>query len=106
LEPLPARSIHSLSVRPDLDAAAVEIEVVADGAVDVVASFDGAVAGRWTGSGLGRIALDRVMPWSPESPHLYELDLRLGDSDHVMSYFALRKVETKDGRFLLNGEPY
>lgn len=106
LEPLPARSIQTLRVMPDLDGEAVEIEVVANGEVDAVASFDGTVAGGWRGSGRGRIALDRVMPWSPEAPHLYELDLRLGDSDHVMSYFGLRKVETKNGRFCLNGEPY
>lgn len=106
LEPLPARSIQSLSVSPDLDGAAVDLEVVADGDVDVVVSFDGEVAGAWKGVGRGRIALDRVMPWSPESPHLYELDLRLGEADHVMSYFGLRQVQTEDGRFLLNGEPY
>lgn len=111
LEPLPERSIHSLSVRADLDAASVDVEVVADGAVDVVASFDGAVVGRWKGSRGGRIALDRVRPWSPEAPHLYQLDVTMpaaggGEADHVASYFGLRKVETKDGRFWLNGAPY
>jgi beta-galactosidase/beta-glucuronidase len=28
------------------------------------------------------------------------------ESDHVRSYFGLRKLETKDGRFWLNGRPY
>jgi beta-galactosidase/beta-glucuronidase len=105
LEPLPEHSIHGLRVRPDFDGAAVDIDVEADGEVEVAASFDGAVVGHWKGAGSGRIGLDRFMPWSPEAPHLYQLDLRLG-ADHVTSHFGLRKVEAKDGRFLLNGEPY
>jgi beta-galactosidase/beta-glucuronidase len=110
LEPLPARAIQSLRVQPDLDGAAVDVEVVAGADVDVVASFDGAVVGRWRGAGRGRIMLDRVMPWSPETPHLYQLDVSTGrdsgEADHVASYFGLRKIEVKDGRFWLNGEPY
>ena len=110
LEPLPSRAIHDLRVRPDLDGAAVDVEVVADGAVDVVASFDGRVVGRWSGAGGGRVALERVMPWTPETPHLYQLEVSLRaddrEVDHVASYFGLRKVETKDGRFWLNGRPY
>ena len=111
LEPLPERSIQSLRVRPDLDAAAIELEAAADGEVEVVASFDGAVVGRWRGTGAGRIALERAMPWSPDTPHLYQieaslLDAKGGASDQVTSYFGLRKVETRDGRFWLNGEPY
>lgn len=111
LEPLPQHSIKSLTVRPDLDAGAVDVEVVADGDVEVVASFQGAVVGRWQGRGAARISLDSAMAWTPESPHLYELEVNLlpatGDqADRVASYFGLRKVETKEGRFLLNGEPY
>jgi beta-galactosidase/beta-glucuronidase len=111
LEPLPKRSIQSLRVRPDLDAGSADVEVVADGAVDVAASFDGVVVGRWKGAGGGRIALGRVVPWSPETPNLYQLDISLlaadgGEADHVASYFGLRKVEARDGRFWLNGEPY
>jgi beta-galactosidase/beta-glucuronidase len=106
LEPLPERSIESLRVRPDFDAAAVDIEVAADGEVEVRALFDGTMVGSWKGAGQGRIALARLLPWSPETPHLYELDLKLGQDDHVTSYFGLRKVEAKKGRFFLNGEPY
>ena len=46
--------------------------------------------------------------WSPESPHLYDLRLRLYDNsellDEVNSYFGVRGIELRDGRFLLNGE--
>jgi beta-galactosidase/beta-glucuronidase len=50
-------------------------------------------------------------PWSPDSPVLYDLTVRLvadagRDIDQVESYFGMRTVRTRDGRFLLNGEPY
>ena len=47
--------------------------------------------------------------WSPESPHLYDLRIRLYGSnillDEVLSYAGLRNIELKDGRFWLNGVP-
>ena len=107
LEPMPERSIQSLRLRPNLDDASVGVDVAAGGAVDVVVTFDGAVVGRWRGSDHGRIALERVMQWSPETPHLYQVDISLPDgTDRATSYFGLRKVETRDGRFWLNGAPY
>ena len=58
-----------------------------------------------------RIPLDRVLPWSPESPWLYGLEVRLldeagGEEDRIKTYFGLRAVEARDGRFYLNGRPY
>lgn len=65
-----------------------------------------------------RIACDRLNPWSPETPHLYDCEIHLisdlADSvsdDVVKSYFALRKIEIgKDEkgttRLILNGKPY
>ena len=45
--------------------------------------------------------------WSPESPHLYDLRVRLYHNsellDEVNSYFGLRGIELRDGKFLLNG---
>ena len=45
--------------------------------------------------------------WSPEFPHLYDLIVRLYDNgellDEVKSYFGLRGIELRDGKFLLNG---
>ncbi len=43
--------------------------------------------------------------WTPENPHLYNFELISGN-DKISSYFALRQVEIKDGKILLNGEPY
>jgi beta-galactosidase/beta-glucuronidase len=47
--------------------------------------------------------------WSPASPHLYDLRIRLfeGDNllDEVTSYTGLRDVELRAGRIWLNGNP-
>jgi beta-galactosidase/beta-glucuronidase len=49
--------------------------------------------------------LEHRAQWHPDSPALYDVDLTLGE-DRVESYFGLRKVEAKDGRVWLNGEPF
>jgi beta-galactosidase/beta-glucuronidase len=111
LEPMPSRAILSMRLEPDLDAGALDFEIVGDGHLEVTASLEGAVAGRWSGiGGKGRLTLDRVLAWSPDSPHLYDLEAKLVDTsgaelDRVSSYFGLRKIATRDGRVLLNGEP-
>src|SRR5205807_1631276 len=106
LEPLPERRVRSLRVTPDLEAGAVELEIEADGRVQVTVSLEAEPAGRWEGPpGRCRIDLSRVTAWSPESPRLYDLLVTSGE-DTVQSYFGLRRVETRDARFWLNGEPY
>ncbi len=103
LEPLPARHVTTLRLIPDLDEGAVAFEVD-EGAV-VVVRLDGEVGGSSGGEPKGRITLQHVEPWHPDSPRLYDVEVRLGE-DRVESYFGLRKVEAKDGRWLLNGEPF
>ena len=48
--------------------------------------------------------------WSPDHPHLYNVNARLLDSagtvlDEVNTRFGMRKMETRDGRFYLNNQP-
>lgn len=106
LEPLPERTIESLHVKPDLESGSVGFETAAGGSKEVVATFEGRRVGRWKGDAeAGTIILTEVHPWSPEHPNLYGLEVR-SESDHVSSYFGLRTVEAKAGRFQLNGEPY
>lgn len=56
------------------------------------------------------IPLDDRHLWTPETPHLYDINLRLvaGNQvcDEVQSYFGLREIGIDKGRILLNGEPY
>ena len=105
LEPVPARRIKGLRLKPDREAGAVEFEVLGDGPVDVAVRLDGTVVGESRGPRTGRIKLAAVEAWSPESPRLYEVEARLLD-DRVDSYFGLRSVETREGYWMLNGEPY
>jgi beta-galactosidase/beta-glucuronidase len=108
LEPLPSRSIQGLRLTPDLDRGEIDVQVDAEGDVEVLSIVDGREVGRRKGS--GTIVLDAIHAWSPEAPHLYELQVSLTHKGHevdrVESYFGLRKVETRDGRFWLNGAPY
>jgi beta-galactosidase/beta-glucuronidase len=108
LEPLPSRSIQGLRLTPDLDRGAVDIEVEAEGEVETVVTFAGDEVGRRTGG--GAVVFDTPHAWSPEGPHLYGVVATLSrhghEIDRVESYFGLRKVETRDGAFWLNGAPY
>lgn len=62
------------------------------------------------GQASSSIALAAVHLWAPETPHLYDVVLRLqaGDLvvDAVRAYFGMREVGVAGDRFLLNGEPY
>lgn len=51
------------------------------------------------------INLENGKLWSPENPHLYDIELTT-DNDKITSYFALRKFSVNDKHFLLNNKPY
>ncbi len=47
--------------------------------------------------------------WSPEYPHLYDVSIRLKNgktTDHVTSYFGMRKISIENGQVMLNNRPY
>jgi hypothetical protein len=52
----------------------------------------------------------RTLLWAPEHPNLIEAVIELIDGngtvvDRVESYFGLRRIEARDGRFIINGIP-
>lgn len=66
---------------------------------------------RSIGLDLAKVAMEPARAlWSPRHPNLIEATLEIVDDDvlvaQVTSYAGLRRVEARDGRFLLNGEPY
>jgi hypothetical protein len=85
----------------------VDFDLDGDGGpAQLVVRLDGEIVGRWSGpAGRGRVKLEPSMPWHPDSPVLYEVEAMLG-LDRVESYFGLRTVEARDGRVLLNGNPF
>lgn len=121
LEVVPAISIASLRLTPDLDTETLTVEVQLRGAkrgltLEALA-HDGRRAVARQREPASRPLVLRVpgpRAWSPEDPHLYDLKLRLLDRGRVMdevgSYFALRKFGLgRDARghlrFELNGQP-
>ena len=115
LEPVPPRHVTSLRLWPSLDEGVLEFDLNtsdSDAEVKLDATLRGRPVGAFAGHpGRNRLGLLEVEPWTPEVPTLYELTVRLIDEagrdiDRVESYFGLRTVQTSDGRFLLNGEPY
>jgi hypothetical protein len=56
------------------------------------------------------LALPGAEPWSPEAPNLYDLVIELivddATVDAIERVVGFRRLEAKDGRLLLNGEPF
>ena len=136
LESVNFRRIDSLRLTPDVDAARVDVEVSVEGfepdlslRLTVSLEGDAVLDDR---AELRAPLIERSLPlltrglapdtphlgewpkpalWSPEHPNLYDLRLELLDADGnvldaVESYFGVRKIEARDGEFLLNGRPY
>lgn len=109
LEWVPCEYITALRITPEVENAAVTIELQAEAARECAVVFNGV---RYTGSTNAPIRVPVPQPelWTPETPKLYPFVAELGE-DRVESYFAMRSVGTgKDaaGRpcLLLNGKPY
>lgn len=110
LESVPHEYVECLRLTPLYDTAAVRVEVRHNGTAAHVRVLD---AGQAVAEGEGKesvtLHLPGFTPWSPKNPHLYDVEVRVGD-DVVRSYFGMRKIEARecrDGRkrLYLNNEP-
>jgi hypothetical protein len=125
LEPVPKASIASLQIVPDLDHNKIIVTVHGRGtgknhrATITVSARDVDPASRLHVplEQPVEVTVSRAVPWSPESPFLYDLTVDLIDDqantgiDAVAGYCALRKISVgKDDkgvtRMLLNNKPY
>lgn len=119
LEPLPAVSIESTAFSYSCESGELVYTVCFSGQVDgdltVDVSYEGkAIASATAETGLRsevrvNFKIDEGELWSPESPALYDVDIRLinriaNDLDEVRSYLALREISVEAGRLQLNGE--
>ncbi len=120
LEPTPKNYVRGLRIIPDLDRSTVTVTVAPGGdAGALAAQVRVCDRGRVLGEAKGaagtplRIQIPDGRPWSPSDPHLYELEITLGEgdaADRVTSYFGLRKISVaRDDhgtpRLFLNNEP-
>ncbi|WP_228479842.1 glycoside hydrolase family 2 protein [Microbacterium abyssi] len=59
-----------------------------------------------TGHASGRIEFAEPRLWSPEDPHLYRVEITVGDgelADRVIATTGLRRIETRGEELVLNG---
>jgi beta-galactosidase len=109
LECLPQSHIRSVFVKPDLRRKRITADVESQGANAIVIAIDGTDL-RFEGQpGRIQIELPEFETWTPDSPHLYTLRVRLladGETvDECTVAFGMREFTIRDQRFYLNNHP-
>lgn len=117
LEPVPQAYIAGLKITPDVDAGEVRVRVRPGGAGDRLGGVrvrvrdEGRLVAETESAAWEEIRLPIPHPklWSPDSPHLYDLEITAGE-DRVGSYFGMRKFslgqdERGRTRLCLNHQP-
>ena len=100
MEAVPEKRVESISITPDLTGVTLNV----DSAYDTVEVDIPGVLHRCIPANEDvRLEVKQPHWWTVEDPYLYSLTMTAGE-DRVESYFALRTVEMKDNRILLNGE--
>jgi beta-galactosidase/beta-glucuronidase len=121
IEPVNFAYIDLYKCTPDIDQATVELEVEAENGVpgDTILAeitFDGYVvtSAKFPLDQQATVEISNPRLWSPDSPDLYDIRLRLlrdGEVlDGVNGYFGMRKIEISEDpngnkRIFLNNEP-
>lgn len=132
LEPLPEVAIEEIRWTPDVDRLGVALGLRLDQAppegwrvrirllgdrpsraiVDDVCALSGRELRRDLFLEISNAAIRRrrTLLWAPDHPNLIDAEIELIDAqgaivDWVESYFGLRRIEARDGRFILNGIP-
>ncbi len=116
MECVPDNYVMRLELTPDFEGRRLRWKIYApnpEGA-NVVVRFGGEVIVEdWAdenGEGSSLIRPEYFRPWTPETPSLYDLTVKL-EQDEVRSYFAMRSVgvgRNENGQpcLMLNGKPY
>ena len=107
LEPVPVNHIKTLQIHADINTGVVAIVPAVNAAHKdltlMIEAFDGKETvnksfGGSDGTPLTmRFGKGELKPWSPDSPHLYQIRIQLLNRDAIVdrvdSYFAFRKIE-------------
>lgn len=109
LEAVPLQAIENIRITPLYDQGAVKLQFAktAGGNVSVKVKDGGrVVAVAQTEGDAVIIPIPDFKSWSPDDPHLYDLEMTLADGrkvvDKVRSYFGMRKIEVRQNA---KGEP-
>ncbi|MDR2815391.1 MAG: beta galactosidase jelly roll domain-containing protein [Proteiniphilum sp.] len=103
LEPVPETYIENIKITPDVDKNILAVQAIANtcasaAKVEVIVKEGSRIVA--TGKAINNLPVEIAMPenvklWSPDSPHLYDLEITLWDGnkqlDKVESYAAMRK---------------
>lgn len=114
IEIIPQKHIQDITIEPDFDQRSVVFNIQAN--CDLHAQLKIHIKGALLYEGIVNtnsrvtIPIPNMLPWSPEEPNLYSVEVHMGD-DSITSYFAMRKVSViRDAsgilRFALNNKPY
>lgn len=119
IEPVAATHLAHLKITPDIDTRQVTIDYRLAGETEGVQietsirlADDTPLVTRTHDTGAQSFVFsgDDLRLWSPETPHLYGLSVRVMQDgrliDSVESYFGMRKIAVQDGRVMLNNAPY
>ncbi len=115
MESLPEVYIQKIWITPDIDHSGVYIHPITAGDSEKISLkiYSGGILLQQKEilpNSRNFIILDKPILWSPENPHLYDMELSMRE-DHVTSYFGMRKIsleKDKKGipRLFLNNHPY
>jgi beta-galactosidase/beta-glucuronidase len=119
LEPVPPIRIEDIKMNSSASESVIEIGVLlhapaARWRLEAEALDDGSVVAREVveinaAAAELKLGIPNAKLWSPASPHLYDLRIRLFEDDtlldEVASYTGLRDVELREGKVWLNAEP-
>jgi len=115
LESVPAVHIEKVRLTPDIDGGKIIVKPYVSGNAKTLTAkvFDNGkeiAAMNLKANQDNGISINNPVLWSPETPHLYEIEIT-ADSDKVTSYFGMRKFSIgKDEkgfmRLFLNNKPY
>lgn len=120
-----ASFIRCAHVFPDIDRGAITIRTAVQAAEDAVFDLEYIVTNHREDDPVARgeqpgvagaeirteLAIPNAVLWSPESPHLYDLKVRLKDPatgetvDEYDTWFGMRNIAYRDGQLLLNHRP-
>jgi beta-galactosidase/beta-glucuronidase len=109
-ESVPESHIKYVSFRPDAENASVSVscELCGNGALTARVFYEGRLVGEASKKNRSvtadlEIPLSETHLWELGHGKLYDVELTFGE-DAVKSYFGLRSIDLKDGKFFLNGK--
>jgi hypothetical protein len=109
---VPSRYIERVQITPDIHSGVAQVRVILGGAgqagtvrVNIGSDSAEAAVGADDGEVVVPVQVTSIKYWTPDTPILYTAEVQLG-GDSVSTRFGFREITTRDGKILLNGQPF